>query len=152
MRVLLIIVLMCSWTFSGSKKEDIEKRDIIMKYIVNDRMAIMSDGFFQKQISDSKGDFPNIPDSIWVEVYDSLDEKETLLNASVEIYKKQFTLLELREIKAAFEMPAMKKLMVNDEGYNHEFGMMGMRCGREICERIADYLKRKGYVNPSNSK
>ncbi len=82
MRKIAILLVLTVFVFAGDKKEQQEKTDIIKKYIVNEQMRYMSDGFFQKQINDSRDDFPNVPDSVWKEVYDSVNQKETTDPAS----------------------------------------------------------------------
>ncbi|NLE00143.1 MAG: hypothetical protein GX640_09730 [Fibrobacter sp.] len=151
MRKIAILLVLTVFVFAGDKKEQQEKTDIIKKYIVNEQMRYMSDGFFQKQINDSRDDFPNVPDSVWKEVYDSVNQKETFLNYAIDIYASQFSLDELREIKKAFEMPAVKKLMSGAGDDSEKFGLMGVKCGKAICDTIVQYLEKKKYVVRSSS-
>ena len=146
MKTLLYACLLAVPFFGNRSGEEKEKREIIRKYILTDRMRRVSEGFFEKQVVAARGEYPDLPDWVWEEVEDRVGEEETFLNHAVEEYARHFSLSELRQIKGALELPAMKRWLSQDDVSSRSFGEMAMRCGREISRKIRQYLQERTYI------
>ena len=137
---LLILISMCAFSQDSVEKE---KRGIILEFIVGDELKTASESFFERQIQNIKYSHPELTDSVWDNVRMNVDAKFTFLDTVVALYQSKLTIEELREIKRIFSLPTMMKIKKVGAEVMESFPTMAVKCGRDIMNKIKDYLDKK---------
>jgi len=120
-----------------------EKREIIMEYILGDQLKMASESFFERQIQNVKQSHSDLSDSVWDDVRANVNAKTAFLDTVVESYQAKLSIDELREIKYLYSKPIMLKVKKVGADIGESFPTMAVACGRNIMNKINDYINSR---------
>ncbi len=141
--LLLLFIPSFSYTLNNVDKE---KREIILECILGDELKTASEAFFERQVQYAKSSHPDLSDSVWDDVRVHVNAKSAFLDTVIELYQSKLTIEELREIKKAFDIPAMKKVKIVGAEVSESFPTMAVGCGRKILNTINEYLDNHSLI------
>ncbi len=107
------------------------------------------DMVFEQIVTQMKYSMPNVSDENWAKVKEDVFDKQiTELNKKlVPIYKKHFTLDEIKNIVAFYQTETGKKLAQKNGVIAQESMAIGQQWGMQLGQAIQNYISTKGYNN-----
>ena len=143
--VFIILSLLLSASFVKAQDNEFEKQMALMLELNGSKETYNM--VFEQMVGQLKYSMPNVSDENWAKVKEDVFDKQiTELNKKlVPIYKKHFTLDEIKNIVAFYQTETGKKLAQKNGVIAQESMAIGQQWGMQLGQAIQNYISTKGY-------
>jgi len=145
---LLVVFILAPLSPASSQSEDAEMLEAELNRMLElSGAANMASQVLHQIMAPIRQAIPQVPEEFWVRMMDRFDGQE-LVELTIPIYARHFTLEEIRDINAFYESPTGRKMIGSLPAIMQESMAVGQAWGEKAAGEIIQELEAEGFEPP----